>query len=214
MISIFHRLAARLIEHAGRIMPPSRRQWAQAMAIELDHIPGGLAALAFALGCAQAGYTQKIVAMNLFAKIIRWTLAAMAAAWAGSLVVLISFTAILKSVPGAIAADPGSHGETVNTLRLIQIYPVWELVLIALITVLLIAGAVQLVRRRGMALTLIAFGVTAATVLRLIDLRLTGYKGISSDAPMGFFVELLIPLLCLGPVWWLSRQAPDLKVCT
>src|SRR3954466_3327040 len=53
-------LTARLLDHAARVMPPSRATWARAMRAELDHIEGPLTAAAFALGCVRASYAERI----------------------------------------------------------------------------------------------------------------------------------------------------------
>src|SRR5258708_37393302 len=66
-------LAARLLDHAARVMPPAQRTWVRGMRAELDHIPGPLAAAAFALGCVQASYTQRIRDMLTLARLTRWT---------------------------------------------------------------------------------------------------------------------------------------------
>jgi len=78
----------------------------------------------------------------------------------------------------------------------------------AMAAVLLTVGAIQLARRRPLALPILAVGVGLATLLTLIDLRLPDP---GADRPMASVAGLLIPLLCLVPVWWLSRRAPDLK---
>jgi hypothetical protein len=71
-----------------------------------------------------------------------------------------------------------------------------------------LGGAVELVRRRPKALPLLALGVGLATLLALLDLRLADP---GADRPLASMVSLALPLICLGPVWWLSRRAPDLQ---
>ena len=105
-------------------------------------------------------------------------------------------------------ADLGADGNTAATLAYIQAYPVWGAGVMAVAAVLLTVGAVQLARRRPLALPFLAAGVGLATLLTLIDLRLPDP---GADRPMASVASLLIPLLCLVPVWWLSRRAPDLQ---
>jgi hypothetical protein len=70
-----HRLAIRLVRHAGKVLPPNREHWADAMAAELAHIPENAAALKWAVGCVVAGYSERIKAMtNLRPGISRWVL--------------------------------------------------------------------------------------------------------------------------------------------
>ena len=32
-----------------------------------------------------------------------------------------------------------------------------------------------------------------------------------ANLPLASMINLALPLICLGPVWWLSRRAPDLQ---
>jgi len=94
---------------------------------------------------------------------------------------------------------------------LVQAYPAWQVGLIGLTAVLLTAGAVQLARRSAQALPLLVVGVGLVTLRAIIDLRLPDPGG---ERPFTSMVSLLIPIVCLAPVWWLSRRAPDLKTAT
>ncbi len=53
-------LARVLGRHLVRIMPPSRSDWALGMKAEIEAIDDPAAALAFALGCIQAGYSRRL----------------------------------------------------------------------------------------------------------------------------------------------------------
>lgn len=201
-------LAGRLLDHAARVMPPARRAWARAMRAELDHIPEPLAAAAFALGCVRASYAQRIEDMLTIAAVTRWTLAGLALAWAGFSVLAAALVIAIKANRDVTAADLGTDAGTAETLAFIQTYPAWEVAVFGLIAALLTAGAVQLARRSRQALLMLAVGVGIATGLALFDLRLSDP---GADRPLDSAAGLLIPLLCLVPVWWLSRRAPDLK---
>jgi hypothetical protein len=204
-------LTARLLDHAVRVMPPSRVTWARAMRAELDHIEGPLTAAAFALGCVRASYAERIHDMLTIARLTRWTLAVLALAWAGfgalAAVLLIAIKTRADIRPVDLGTDPGVE----QTLAFIQSYPAWEVGAIGLTAALLTFGAVQLARRRRLALPLLALSVGLATALALFDLRLSDP---GSDRPMDSAAGLLIPLLCLIPVWWLSRRAPDLTLAS
>ena len=202
-----HRLSLRLLDHAVRVMPASRRAWAAAMRAELHHIPGPWAAAGFALGCVRASYTQRIADMMTFARLARWTLAGLALAWAGFCALAAGLLSMIKASPGLEAADLGSDPGTGATLAYVQAYPAWELAVIALLAVVLAAGAVQLARRRPLALGLLVLGVGVATALAFLDLRLPDP---GADRPLGSVASLILPLLGLIPAWWLSRRAPDL----
>ena len=202
------RFAGRLLDHADRIMPRAHRPWVSAMRAELNHIPGPMAAAAFVLGCVWASYAQRIQDMFTITVLTRWTLAGLALAWAVFAAAAAVLLAAIKTRPDITPADLGTDPGTAQTLVFVQAYPAWELAVFGLIAGLIAAGAVQLARRHPMALPLFVLGVGAAIALALQDLRLPDP---GADRPMGSVAELLVPLLCLVPVWWLSRRAPDLK---
>src|SRR6184192_416371 len=56
---LLRRIAFRLIDHAGRILPPSHAIWARAMKHELHHIEGDLEGLRWAAGCVIASYIER-----------------------------------------------------------------------------------------------------------------------------------------------------------
>ena len=58
-IPLLRRIAFRLIDHAGKILPPSHAIWAQAMKHELHHIEGDLEGLRWAAGCVIASYIER-----------------------------------------------------------------------------------------------------------------------------------------------------------
>ena len=149
--------------------------------------------------------------MLTIAGLARWTLAALALAWAGfGALAAVLVTAIMTRAdikPVDLGTDPGVE----QTLAFIQAYPAWEVGCIGLTAVLLTFGAVQLARCRRLALPLLALSVGLATALALFDLRLADS---GADRPMDSAASLLIPLLCLVPVWWLSRRGPDLTTAS
>ena len=54
------RLAAWLVQHATRVMPPSRSTWADAMRSEFEHVKGQPGTLAWVAGCAVASYRSRV----------------------------------------------------------------------------------------------------------------------------------------------------------
>ncbi len=53
------RAARRLVQHAGRILRPTRPEWSDALSSELDHIPDDHHALLWAAGCVRASYKDR-----------------------------------------------------------------------------------------------------------------------------------------------------------
>ena len=208
MSDLSRRLASGLMEHAAWAMPPAQRPWIRAMRAELHHIPGDLAGAAFALGCVQASYAQRIAMMISLLRMARWTLGGLALAWAAFGVLAAALLGAVKASPGMRAADLGADPGTEETLRFIQAYPDWELGALALAGVVTAAGAVQLVRRRPDAIVLLIFGVGGAIILAILDLRLVDP---SANRPLNSTAILLLALIGLIPGWWFSRRAPDLK---
>jgi len=58
--TIAGRLAAALIRHARKIMPPSQAAWGTAMEREAAHIEGDGAILQWAIGCVAASYGERL----------------------------------------------------------------------------------------------------------------------------------------------------------
>jgi hypothetical protein len=202
------RLVDRLLDHAATVLPPGQRQWAEAMRAELGHVPPGLETAEFVLGCLWTAYLKRIEDMLTLACVTRWILSALALVWAGLFFLGTLLFTRVKTTPGLTPADLGSDPGTDQNLRFILAYPAWEIALMAFIGTTLAFGAVLLFRRRPNALPLLGLGAAAATWLGFLDLRLVdaGQDWILAWTPID-----LIPLLCLVPVWWLSRRAPDLK---
>lgn len=201
------RLADRLVAHAARIMPASRADWARAMRAELAHIPAPLAAMAFALGCVRASYSQRICDAMTLARLTRWTLAAFALFCAGLYLLATTLVVCLKAARDLTPRDLGADAGAAETLRFFQAYPPGRLAILALLALLLSAGAVLLARRRPGALALLASAAAGATLVSVLDLRLVA----GADWPLAWSNTWLVPLMGLVPVWWLSRRAPDLK---
>lgn len=53
-------VAIGLLNHAARVLPAERAEWARAMAHELDHIGDAFEALRWSLGCVMASYLMRI----------------------------------------------------------------------------------------------------------------------------------------------------------
>lgn len=69
------RVAVLLVNHAAWASPPKRKEWFQAMANELEHVPGAASALRWALGCTLASYLERLDIMNQsLTNLPRWLL--------------------------------------------------------------------------------------------------------------------------------------------
>jgi hypothetical protein len=196
-------LAVRLLDHAARVMPPARRDWVRGMRAELAYIPAPGAAFAFALDCVRASYMQRIQDMMTFARLTRWALAAYALVGAGGYALATALMVGIKATPGLTPQDLGSDPGAAETLLFFQGYPIWRLAILPPVAILLAAGAILLARRRPGALPVLASGVAGAVLVAVLDL--------GADWPLAWSSGWLVPLMCLAPVWWLSRRAPDLK---
>jgi hypothetical protein len=53
------RISLAMIEHAGRLLPPERTHWGEAMRSELDHMEGDVESLRWAAGCVVASYFER-----------------------------------------------------------------------------------------------------------------------------------------------------------
>jgi hypothetical protein len=69
-------VATLLVRHAVWVSPPKRKDWVQAMRHELDHIPLGVSALQWAVGCVLVSYIERIRFMTRsLTTLPRWLLA-------------------------------------------------------------------------------------------------------------------------------------------
>lgn len=196
-------LAKRLLDHALKVMPPARRDWVRAMQAELDYIPDPPVAVLFALGGVWTSYGQRAIETLTLARLTRWTLATAALAWAGCYAVATAMMIGIKATPGITPQDLGSGPGTAANLRFFQTYPMTNVAILPVVALLLAAGAVLLVRRRPDALPLLALALTGGLIIAIADL--------GKDWPLAWSSGWMVPLLCLAPVWWLSRRAPDLR---
>jgi hypothetical protein len=73
MMAMRSRLAEALLAHAERTMPTARKDWAQAMRAEAEHIPEG-ARLMFAIGCVRGSYRQIFMEGDTMLQAGRWTI--------------------------------------------------------------------------------------------------------------------------------------------
>lgn len=201
------RLAERLVDHAARVMPEPRREWARAMRVELSYIPAPLAAAVFALGCVWASYSQRILQMLIFSRLARWGLAIYALVCAAGYLLATALIGMIKATPTLTPQDLGTDPGTAEALAFHQTYPAWQLAAFAVIAAALVAGAVLLVRRKPAAFPLLASGVAAASLIAVLDRGLVG----AADWPLAWSAGWLAPILCLAPAWWLCRRDPDLK---
>lgn len=203
-------LAASLMDHAARIMPATRSSWIRAMRAELHFISSPAEAALFALGCLQASYAERITDMLTVARLSRWILTLLALAWSGFTAGVAGLFLMIKTNPKVTAADlgQGPDGQNEETLRFIRAYPTWEFLTLIILAVLMTVGAVQLLRRKASALTMLAMGVGGAAFLAIYDRRLPDP---AFNRPLDSNELILFWFLCLGVAWWLSRRAPDLK---
>jgi len=72
---MIQRIAQSLAEHAARVLPPERVEWARAMQGEILHISNGWAALGWAAGCVLASYRERSGTMQMGTlRASRWVL--------------------------------------------------------------------------------------------------------------------------------------------
>ena len=69
-------LARALAKHAARILSARRRDWGQAMQVEIDYIDNPNRALSWAFGCVIASYTERLRIMTTSTlRVSKWLLA-------------------------------------------------------------------------------------------------------------------------------------------
>lgn len=66
-------LAKALLDHAARVMPPGREQWARAMQAEAQHLPAS-EQLPFAIGCVRSSYRQFLTEADTMLRTGRWAI--------------------------------------------------------------------------------------------------------------------------------------------
>jgi hypothetical protein len=62
-----------LLDHAAKVMPAARGEWARAMQAEAEHLPPG-EQLSFAIGCVRSSYRQRFTEAETMLRTGRWTI--------------------------------------------------------------------------------------------------------------------------------------------
>lgn len=161
-------LAERLLDHAVKVMPATRRDWGLAMRAELAAIASADDALTFAAGCVRAAYHERISPMRIALLAGRLTVAAVslltAAAHAFMPLYMLAIVMDLKrrGLDGWAGALRVFRGQTADgAVAGVLSIPAWHIAAMLGLTAAF-AAAAWLVIRGAFRPLLIAVGVGAA----------------------------------------------------
>ncbi len=150
--------------HIEAVMPRRRREWARAMAREIENIDHFPSAIAFAVGCLFSAYQERMFAMDRM-MMVRLGAAAYAALWG---VMKIGF-ATLALAPSGLSGLPGWFGEG-GLAGLNAAAQAWQLAAFYISGAAFLAAALAFARWRPSRLAAaiaVAFSANAATAAGL-----------------------------------------------
>jgi hypothetical protein len=207
-----------LVSHARMVMPESRAFWAAGMENELDHIEEDGAALRWAAGGVMTAYfelaseffgstpVRGLLILPLLFEVIQAVFAqTMTVAWR------VGATGML-GVMGAQTPGDDYH----RFIPLLQLVPDWYVASGFLAGALVLASAVQLVRRRPSAVILFIAGIVLGIVAETLVHTVPGYN----DAARQVFQfkdvrtmrDMVIPIaaemipVCIAISLWLATR--------
>lgn len=202
------RLAQALCAAAGRLLPPGRRAWGEAMAAELAHVEPGGAALEFAAGCLLAAGRARVGDGATQIVLSWWSLAVATAALAAARLACAGRgMAVLLGAPDGMRAGLAAAGA--DPVRL-SAYDAARPIVIACFVALGVAelaSAWCLARGRlyGLLLSWAAALLIGGTAVG-IQLSIAGdIDGVPSEFHAALLQALAVPVLLL----WSRRQARE-----
>ena len=177
-MSLVREVSRVLVSHARMVMPESRAFWAAGMVNELDHIEDDGASLRWAMGGVMTAYLERasevfgsapvrgLLMLPLLFEVMQAVFAqTMTLAWR------LGATGVL-GVMGAQTPGDDYH----RFIPLLQLVPDWYVASGFLAGALVLASAVQLMRRRRSAVILFAAGIVVGLVAETLVHRVAGYN--------------------------------------
>jgi hypothetical protein len=165
-MSLVRKISRALVNYARMVMPESRAFWAEGMANELNHIEDDGAALRWAIGSVMTAYLEKASAVFGSAPvrallILPLLFEVMQAVFAQTMTLAWRLDA--KGLLGVMGAQtPGDDYH--RFIPLLQLVPDWYVVSGFVAGALVLASAVQLVRRRPSAVIFFIAGIVVGIV--------------------------------------------------
>jgi hypothetical protein len=167
-----------LVNHARAVMPESRAFWATGLANELNHIENDGAALRWAMGGVMTAYLEMasevfgsapirgLLMLPLLFEVMQAVFAqTMTLAWR------LGATSVLR-VMGAQTPGDDYH----RFIPLLQLVPNWYMAAGFMAGALVLASAVQLVRRRSSAVIFFIAGIVVGLVAEALVHTVPGYN--------------------------------------
>ncbi len=214
------RIALALIEHAARILPAARAPWAEAMRHEIHHIEKDREALVWAIGCVFASYVERARVLRIPNPGLGRVLLAL---FMGCEALPMLFTTVLTL---AWRLDDFEDTDLLRTwtpfdnyrqyIPLMEAIPWWLHTLWVATAFLLIATAVQILRKRQSAYPLFASAWLLGSTGDLVALSLPAYRATRLfQSPMSLreyvtaVVTALVPVL-IALILWVRSRRPDI----
>lgn len=225
-MSVVRKISQALVGHAGMVLPGSRAFWAAGMKNELGHIEDDCAALRWAIGGVVAAYLERASALfgsapvrglllvPLLFEVVQEVFAqTMTLAWR------LDAKGVLRMLG---AQTPGDDYH--RFIPLLQLVPDWYIVTGFLAGTLVLASAVQLVRRRPSAVMLFVAGIVVGIVAEALVHRIQPFNHAAQQVfhfrEVRTMRDILIPIatqmmpLLIACSLWLATRGTRSRVET
>lgn len=221
--SFLRRLAERLTDHAGRMLPKDRAgrdDWASAMRGELEGIEDDGAALRWAMGCLYAGYAERIAAAAFFDTVVMRALLLFVItleAWSNffATIVTIAYRSGHLGLPETVSGMmPGDDYRPF--IPLMNAIPWWVHVLWVSSALFYLGAAGHLfTRQRGLAFPLFTAGfalsiageIASRIVMAAAGLTpIVGRAGSMTGRVIQDIPEIYLPLAIILALWAIRRR--------
>ena len=200
--------AAMLLKLACRLMPPERREWAEAMKAELPYLPRE-AALSWAAGCVVAALKQRFALMNTGSfRVHRWVLLVEILGCFGP--ATLAWWIITFGHGGVAYWNSDVIGKYIPGMALADQYQVWlhagRAITGLIAPIGLFLGLRHVIRNRALDNRALGYALVAAPVLQTAADIVGAIRFGADPLPPGIFVLLvLLPIVGITHLMYLAK---------
>ncbi len=205
--------ARRLCRWAVLAAPHDRRDWAEAMAREVDEVDDDRAALGWAFGCFSACFVERMKSMRTLMIAVRLALAGACALFAAGTALPAAMIMASRAgwTPGLEALDGATAGDDYRRLAtLLENAPDWLLGSGLIAIALYLVAGVLIVLRRAIAPWVFAAVVVLAGATLAITHSGTLFEGVFSPAELRTdYVGLALKTVVAAAMFWAVRRRDE-----
>ena len=211
--SVPRRLAHLLVQHACRVMPRSRRSWADAMAGEVSHVDDDRRALRWAIGCVLAAHRERIRELHMMdLMIVRVVIALLILFKAFGAAFATAMTVAYKMNQLGVTESFGKMTPGDDYRRLIPLMeavPAWLHAMWVAAALCYLASIVGLLTRKRFAYVAVVVGLgleVAGTLLERPIIDAVGVRANPNPSVLAQFLQFGLPLLLAVAAWYGGRR--------